>query len=293
MKVSNIRLFQEPSKSFMVLKEINPFSKWHHHPEYELVLITKGKGRRIVGDNIDRFKENDLVFLGTYTPHEWLCDAEYFDEKGNFFGEGIVIQFLPDFLGPSFFEIPENIKLKKILENSSRGIEILGGSKRRIIEIMMRLPELEQTARLYCLFRVFEILSSLEEMNILASTAFVSEAEQQESTAMQKAVQYIMQNVQRPIHTEDLLEITNMSYSSFYVVFKNTFRMTFKEYLLNLRVGYACKLLTDGSHNISETAYLCGFENISNFNRQFKKIKGITPSNFHREVIENRPALYS
>ncbi len=292
MKASNIRLFQEPNNSFIVLKETNPFSKWHHHPEFELVLITKGVGRRIVGDNIDRFVENDLVFMGPYTPHEWLCNPEYFDDAGNFYGEGIVIQFLPDFLGNGFFLIPENLKLKKLLDNSGRGIEILGESKSSIITIMTKMVDMDQTARLYALFSIFEILSSLEQMAFLASTAFVNDYEAAETTPMQKAIQFIVQNFQRQIHTEDLLEITNMSYSSFYVVFKNSFRMTFKEYLLNLRVGYACKLLTHGFHNVNEIAFLCGFENISNFNRQFKKIKGITPSMYSREVIENRPVLY-
>jgi AraC-like DNA-binding protein len=101
---------------------------------------------------------------------------------------------------------------------------------------------------------------------------------------MQKALKYVLQNFQNPITVKDLLEITNMSNTSFYAAFKKTYRMPFKDYLLNIRVGYACKLLTDGSYTISGVAYKSGFENISNFNRQFKKIKGITPSGFQLNV---------
>ncbi|MCK9414521.1 MAG: AraC family transcriptional regulator [Prolixibacteraceae bacterium] len=292
MKVSKIRLLQEPNKSFIVFKETNAFSRWHHHPEYELVLITKGKGRRMVGDHIDRFNENDLVLLGPYTPHEWMCDPEYFEPDGHFLGEGIVIQFLPDFLGDQFFEVQENAALNKILGESSRAIEILGDNKEKIIEIVKNMIDMDGTDRLYSLLSIFKILSSLEDFNILASTAFINQFKPDENTPMQKAMQYIVQNFQHQIYLNDLLANINMSYSSFNTLFKITYRMTFKEYLLNIRIGYACKLLTGALHNISETAYLCGFENISNFNRQFKNIKGITPSEFHKQVHEKRSAIY-
>lgn len=292
MKVSKIRLLQEPNKSFIVYKETKPFSKWHHHPEYELVLITKGKGRRMVGDHFDRFEENDLVLMGPYTPHEWMCDTEYFEPNGGFLGEGIVIQFLPDFLGDKFFEIPENLTLNNFFKESSRGIEILGESKEKIIDIMIYMVNMDSDERLYSLFSIFNIFLSVEDYYILASTAFIDQFESNENTPMQKAMQYIMQNFQHQIHLNDLLEITNMSYSSFCSYFKHTYRMTFKEYLQNIRVGYACKLLTETSQNISEIAFICGFENISNFNRQFKNIKGITPSQFQKQVYQNRSALY-
>ena len=221
-----------------------------------------------------------------------MCDPEYFLEDGSFCGEGIVVQFLPDFLGEKFFAIPENNSLNKTLTESTRGIQILKEPKQKLIDLMHAMVDMDSTDRLYALFSIFQVLSSPIEFNILASTAFIKQLKPDEHNPMQKAMQYIMMNFQRQIYLEDLLEITNMSYSSFSVAFKNTYRMTFKEYLLNIRVGYACKLLTGPGHNISEAAYLCGFENISNFNRQFKHIKGITPSEFYKKVHEKRNAYY-
>jgi AraC-like DNA-binding protein len=284
MKIANIRLLQDPDKSFIFYKETNPFSQWHHHPEYELVLITKGRGKRMVGDHITRFEENDLVFVGTYTPHEWLCDPEYFSTSDGFRGEGIVIQFLHDFLGEKFFEIPENTNLKKFLEGSSRGYEFFGESKEKIRSIMLKMTNMNDFDRLHALFSVFKIFSVTKDYKILSSPSFLEPYYLNENEPIQKALKFILQNFHKQILIKDLLEVTNMSTSSFCTTFKNTYRMTFKDYLLSVRVGYACKLLTDSSQSISRAAYKSGFENISNFNRQFKKIKGITPSQFLKEV---------
>jgi AraC-like DNA-binding protein len=143
---------------------------------------------------------------------------------------------------------------------------------------------MNDTERFYALFSIFKIFASTKEYNILSSPAFSEPFWQDESGPMQKALKYILQNFQKQISTRDLLEITNMSNTSFYTAFKQTYRMPFKDYLLSIRVGYACKLLTEGSLNISGIAYDSGFGNISNFNRQFKKIKNITPSQFQEEI---------
>lgn len=284
MKVAKVRLLQDPQKSFIYYKENNPFTPFHHHPEYELCLITRGRGKRMVGDNIDRFENNDLVFIGAYTPHESLCDPEYFNHTDGFRGEGIVIQFVYDFLGESFFKLPENAALNKFILESTRGYAFFGETRRKIIRLINEMGGMKDSERLYALFSIFRIFASTREFKVLSSPAFNEPFWIDETAPMQKALKYILQNFQKPITVEDLLRITNMSNTSFYAAFKKTYRMSFKDYLLNLRVGYACKLLTDKSQNISGIAYDSGFGNISNFNRQFKKIKGITPSDFQDNV---------
>jgi AraC-like DNA-binding protein len=284
MKIANIRLLQEPDKSFIVYKESNPFSQWHHHPEYELVLITKGRGKRMVGDTITRFEANDLVLVGPFTPHEWLCDPEYFSSSNNFTGEGIVIQFQYDFLGEKFFEVPENAKLKNLLLESSRGYEFYGNTKSKIISIILKMLKMSNFKRLQSLIYIFGILHDTKEFNVLASPSFNESYSLNQNEPMRKALKFVLQNFHNQIQVKDMLEVTNISASSFSAFFKNAYKMPFKEYLLNIRVGYACKLLTENKYNISEVAFQSGFENISNFNRQFKKIKGITPSQFLNQV---------
>ena len=284
MKLENIRLLQEPGKSFIVYHETHPFSRYHYHPEYELVLILKGKGKRIVGDHIDRFKKNDLVLVGPNLPHEWLCDREFYEHRDGFQGEGIVYQFLHDFIGSEFFNIPENMGLKKLLNESNRGLKFHGKTKEKILALMVQNYDLDGIDRLYSLFSIFRILSKTKEYTVLSSPGFMEPFHINGNLPMQKALEYILQNFQREITIKELLQVTSMSNTPFSLAFKKSYRMTFKDYLLNTRIGYACKLLTYNSLNISQIAYDSGFENISNFNRQFKKLKGTTPSQFQDKL---------
>jgi len=282
-KAANIRLIKEPDKSFIVYHEKNIFSPWHQHPEYELVLILKGKGKRMAGDHIGRFEENDLVLLGPYLPHEWLCDESYFSLTEGFKGEGIVIHFLHDFLGSQFFDIPENKYLNMVLQDASRGIKFSVKTKEKLIPLMQKIVQLPITKQLYTLFSIFKHISKCKDYTLLCSPIFTEPFHSGVSTPMQKALQYILQNFQKDASIKGVLEFTKMSNTAFCKAFKISYRMTFKEYLLSIRIGYACNLLTDENLNISEIAYSSGFENISNFNRQFKKIKEVTPSQFLKQ----------
>jgi AraC-like DNA-binding protein len=280
MKAVEVRLLKEYDKSFLVYHETNPFSRWHYHPDFELVLIIKGAGKRMVGDNIDRFENGDLVFMGSNLPHEWLCDDEYYYNKNGFQGEGIVIQFLPDFLGESFFQIPENRKLKKVITDAERGCLIEGATKDKISAIMKTMITQNPGDQFFSLLSIFQILSNSEDYRLLCCPNFLQSFKADDYDPMKKVVQYIMQNFQDPINIKNLLSIANMSTTSFSVFFKKTYNMTFKEYLIKVRVGYACGLLEDDAKSISQISFEAGFENLSNFNRLFKKMKGCTPSEF-------------
>ena len=288
MKIAQLRLQQETNKSFIVHHEVSPFAPWHHHPEYELVLQMKGRGKRMVGDNVDRFVEHDLIFIGPYLPHQWVPDQYYPGNPENYQERAFVIQFLHDFLGERFFDLPENVTLKKFLSGSLRGCKFHGEAKEKIISILLKMMDYTDTGRLFGLLSIFEVFASTSEFQYLSSPASVVSFMMKENESMQKALQYIMQNFQKDIQIKDLLEVTNMSYPTFYNYFRKNYKVPFKEYLLEIRVDYACKLLKDESLNISEIAYNCGFENLSNFNRQFKRIKNATPSLFQKNLLEAR-----
>jgi AraC-like DNA-binding protein len=284
MKLENTKLLQDPGKSFIVHHETKSFARWHHHPEYELVLILNGKGKRMIGDHIDRFENNDLVLLGSYLPHEYLCDEEYLNHPDGFQGKAIVIQFIKDFLGPLFFDIPENRNLNRVLGESYRGLQFYGKTRKKVISLMENIYNLDGPERLYTLLSIFRVLDQTKEYKLLSSPGFMKPFQNRGDDPIQKALEYIIRHFHEEITMKEMLSITNMSNSAFCNSFKKTCRMTFKEYLLNVRIGYACKLLTEDAMNISQIAYSCGFENLSNFNRQFKKIKSVTPSQFQQKA---------
>lgn len=285
MKIARVRLFKGLNSSFIFHHEEKDFSSWHNHPEFELVLITKGEGKRLVGDSIDRFEKGDLVFLGSFLPHEWRCDKKYFEPNGDFKGEGLVIQFLPEFIGHDFFNIPENKNLNNFLNNSSQGCLLYGNTKKKISSKMKKMLKMDETSRLYCLFSIFKILSYTSEYRMLSTSAFVKPYHSDNMVPIKNALEYIMLNFQNDININDLLEITNMSNTTFFKHFKRATQLSFKNYLIKLRIGYSCKLLADESLNITQIAYESGFENISNFNRRFKTIKDMTPREYRKKIL--------
>ncbi len=283
MRIPETRLFRAPDQSCILHHEKSSFHSWHHHPEYELVLITKGKGIRMIGDHIDRFENNDLLLLGPYLPHEWRCDDNFYQSTGEFLGEGIVIQFLHDSFGNKFFALPENKELNLFLSKSRQGCQVYGTSRNEIISIMKQMLSMDETERLYALFSIFKCLSSSKEFRQLSSPSFLGSFKVNENEPIQKAVQYILQNFQDNIKINDLLDISNMSNTTFFMSFKKMYGMTFKRYLSSIRIGYACRLLGENTMSISQIAYECGFGNLSNFNRQFKVIKRCSPREYKKQ----------
>lgn len=286
MKVREVRLFKSPNASFIFYHEKSHFTEWHYHPEYELVVIQKGEGIRLIGDHIERFKEGDMLFLGSYLPHEWRCDKKYFPPSGKFLGECLVIQFLYNSFGGGFFDLPENLGLRNFLSDATQGCKIQGETKKRIKVLMEKMLDMDDHDRLYILFSIFKVLSQTDEYRLLSSPAFHEPYTTSENHSLKLVIQYIHQNFQKDIKVNELLEISNMSNTTFFTSFKKMYRMTFKKYLLNIRIGYACQLLANNTFNISQVAYESGFENLSNFNRQFRAIKQCTPGEYkkHHQV---------
>lgn len=286
MKIIEQRLPQEADKSFIVYQEIGPFfpSPWHYHPQYELVLVTKSTGRRMVGDHIGGFSENDLVFMGSLLPHSWVNDPVYQQGQADHDAEAIVIQFVSEFLGAPFMNIPELTRFKQFMQLSDRGMVIHGKTKDRIIGLMKKMPAQNGLQRLTSLLAIFDLLATTSEYELLASPNFIQKFQFDSPERFKKITEYIMKNFDEEIHLADIASFANMSVATFCNFFKHTYRVTFVEYLNSVRIGHACKLLGKESESILEVAYQCGFNNIANFNRRFKKYKKMTPSEYRRKL---------
>lgn len=286
MKAVEFNLPQDHTKSFIVFREKGTFfpAPWHYHEHYELVLVKKSTGRRMVGDHIGYFDEGDLVFMGSMLPHVWVNDPEFFDGSAGYDADALVIHFTKDFMGDGTMKIPEMEKFKSVLERSQRGIVIKGKARHHIDRLMTDMPELPGLLRISNLFAIFQELVNAEEVEELASPAFVQNNETMTSERFKDIMEFIMQNFDQKITLEQISEVANMSVTAFSNYFKKQFRMTFIEYLNSVRIGQICVLMSESDKSISEIAYTCGFNNLANFNRQFKKHKGMTPRQYRNKL---------
>ena len=286
MKYVEQRLPPEFDKSFIVFREVGNFypCPWHYHPEYELVLVVKSSGRRMVGDHVARFDEEDLVFMGPHLPHVWVNDPEFFNGEAGYHADAIVIHFLEKFLGENFFNIPEMESFANFLRLSNQGLAIHGKAKTQINELMKKMLWMNGLQRLSTLMAIFDILSNTDEYETLASQGFIQKNSLKSSGQFRKVNDYIMLNFQAEISLSEVAQVANMAVTTFCNFFKENFRMTFVEYVNALRVGYACKLLAESDLHIVEVAFKCGFNNLANFNRQFKRNKMMTPSEYRKLV---------
>ncbi len=289
MKAVEYRLPQEFDKSFIVFREKGKFfpCPWHYHPEYELVLVTKSTGVRMVGDNVGYFDEGDLVFLGPVMPHLWINDPEYINGQAETEAEAIVIHFVDNFLGENFFEVPEMKPLKNFLALSKHGIVIKGVAREKINNLMKKMLHMNGIQRLAALFTIFDIMCNINEYELLASPGYVKHSQLDCTDRFSKVTAYIMRNFDHDISLKEIASIANMAVSTFCNFFKEHYRVTFVEYLNNVRVGHACKFLSERDDNVVDIAFKCGFNNLANFNRQFKKIKKMTPSEYRRRLNMN------
>ena len=256
------------------------YSDWHYHPELELVYILKGEGTRFVGDNIDRFESGDLVLLPANLPHVWKSDEEYFKPESKKMVAAIVIHFQVDFLGSQIWSVPELKTINKLLETSASGISFHIPSGHPVKKLLLNIPGLSPFDRLLMLLTILNLLSTIEEKKSLSGIAYIENCLQNKSERLDKINNFIINNFKNDIQIEQIAAIANMTVASICRYFRKKTRKTLTEFINEVRIGYACKLLIDGEYSISEICYQCGYNNPSYFNRQFKKITTINPSQY-------------
>ena len=270
--------------SFSVQHHVFPYFLriWHYHPELELSYLKKSTGTRFIGDSIERFKQGDVVLIGEKLPHMWLNDEKYFSKTKKLQAEAIAIHFKKDFLGIAFFESKELRHIKSLLERSKYGLKFntisLG-----LLEKIESLLELKGYQKLMLFIDVLSDLANHEDVTPLASKGYLNIFREGSNKVMYKTHEYIFKNFNRNISLEEVASIANMSPSSFSRSFKRVNRKTFKEYVNEVRIGYACRLLDENNYHIARVSRESGYNNISNFNRQFKKITGRTPTDYMKQ----------
>ncbi|MEM9819636.1 MAG: AraC family transcriptional regulator [Bacteroidota bacterium] len=285
MKAVSFKNSMTEGESFKVLVDRLPhfYDRLHFHPELQITLIIKGYGTLFIGDRVLPFRENDLIVIGPSVPHMWKNDPIFY-EAPPIGMEAISIHFNRDTLGASFWALPELGRIHTFFHRASRGIAIHGALRTSLAELIQKMVRTEGFGRLILLMEVLHALAIDEtDQEVLASIGF-DVGETIEDQKLNRVFQYVIDHFQGPMTLEEVARVANLSTSAFCRYFKLRTRKTFVRFLNEIRIGAACRHLLEGKSNVTEIAYQVGFNNLSNFNRQFKKIKGYTPTTYVRSV---------
>jgi AraC-like DNA-binding protein len=290
-----LRKVDSGNNSFSIREDIYPFlyNHWHFHPEIELTYIRKSTGLRLVGDSMAPFEDGDLVLLGSNLPHMWRSDSIYFQNIPALTIEAIAIHFREDFWGNSFMQLPELRQIKEMLDIAKRGLKILGETREKVIAAMEQNLHATGSTRIEFLLGILDTISRSGDYTLLSSPGFNKTYDLTTTDKINIIYTYTFNNFKKNISIKDAAEAANLSPNSFCRYFKTRTLKTYWQFLLEIRIGYACKLLIENKESISQICYECGFNNLSNFNRQFKALLKITPLQYAKTYTSHVHAFAS
>lgn len=251
---------------------------WHFHPELELVYVNNGGGKRHIGNHISYFKNSQLVLIGSNLPHMGFTDRLTIN------GSETIIQMKPDFLGTSFFDLPETNSIQKLFERAKMGIIFHPEIKKEVGPKIDDLINRTGLDRLLLFIRILQRLAETEDYSLLNVQDFAVEVYQQDNDRIDQIFKYITKNFKQHISLEEISEEVNMTPPSFCRYLKKITGKTFTTLVNEYRIVHASKLLAEKPTSITDICYESGFNNFSHFNKLFKKTTGKSPSNFRNEM---------
>ena len=255
---------------------------WHFHPEYQLTLAIRSNGHRLVGDHIAPLHAGDLVLVGSNLPHVWQQDETQSDPSGPAV-HAIIVRFLETFAGRDFLQIPEMEPVRRLLRRAARGLQVTGRTREIISERMRLLPHLVGAERIAGLLSILGALARSKELQPIASPGFLPLLDRSDQDRMQRVCNHINAHLTGRIDRSRVAREANLSDGAFSRFFKLRTGKTLPQFINELRIGRACRLLAHDDAKITEVALNCGYSNLANFNRRFLEIVGVSPRRYRRQ----------
>lgn len=258
----------------------------HYHNAYEIALILKGNGRRIVGDSVDRFVDGDLTIMPPYMPHATYTESKHHVVNNDESIHAIVIYFMPDWFKDRHYNSVDFAPIRLLFGNLKRGIRIAGERYNNIVSMINEISVTENGLdRLLILLHLIKDLATNATFEYLASSIYQISNRDDNIEKINKIYKYVMENFTNKISLEEVAEIAFMTPPAFCKYFKNRTNKTFSNFVNEIRIGYACELLLQGNDDISSIAYHAGFNNFTSFNKNFKKFTKLTPSEYRMKSL--------
>ncbi len=259
-------------------RDLNEDHSWHFHPEFELIWNISGTGTRFVGDSVDTYLPGDMILIGPNVPHCWQSNCSEVGQDS----ELMVIQFKANCLGEGFLQLPEAGLISRLLANASKGLEITGETSSRIAKQLGFLYQQQSMDRLLSLVKVLDQIASSDDAKVLTTPEYDlhSDINNTNLRRIENIYCYVRTNLGEDINQTEIANKVGLTTQGFSRFFKKYTGLTFVKFVNNLRINEACRLLIRENYDVTQIAYMCGYQNISNFNRRFQEIKGLTPSDF-------------
>lgn len=293
MKLHFHKVPSNTGQSFSIRHDIKPNfgTIWHYHPELELHYVIRGEGVRFIGDNVSNFTSGEVLLLGENLPHTWRCNHEYFQGNTNLQIEAIVMQFRPDCLGNEFLNLSETYTIRKLYEKAKKGLIIKGQTAQQLKEMMRSALLASPLQRLIVLLSILELLTESDEMEMITAANTFYQSNEMETVRLNNVCSYTLANYAKDISLEDIAAIANLSTTSFCRYFKLMTHKTYNDFLTEIRVSHACRALVENRLSIEVICFDSGFNNLSNFYRHFKNVKGITPLEYKKQYLKSEGSL--
>jgi AraC-like DNA-binding protein len=268
-----------------------PLVRWHFHREYELHLIVASAGKVFVGDYIGNFAPYSLFLTGPNLPHNWISQVapDEVVEKRD-----MLVNFTDELLENGLQVFAELKQLTPLLERSRYGIEFRDPKVIvKAAELLQAIADSQGISRLGHFFILMELLASCEHYQLLSATTSLQLADESSIERTNRAVDYIFAHYGRELSLEEVAEHLGLKPTYFSRVFKHATGRSFVEFVNRLRISKSCELLADGDRPVTQVCFESGFNNISNFNRRFQQLKGMTPSHYRRLAVQRsrEPAI--
>ena len=254
-------------------------SFWHYHSQYELLYISESSGVRFVGDNVSHFLPGDLVLVGPFLPHLWRNDPSYYDADEDAHVKTIILKFTKNFLGEGTFSNPEFSGINHLLEQSKFGVSFSKNISDEMHNDLIEIVDLSPPEQSIKLLSLLHRLSLTQEKEILSSSD-MSQLATDDSGRLDTVIKYISDNYANYISLSQVADIACMTTNSFCRFFKKMTNKSFTEFLNEVRIRNASRLLVQENLPISEVSHMVGYKSITNFNKQFKHIMGSTPKGY-------------
>ncbi len=288
MKPQLLKVSTGPAHSFSIRRDTVPYANnhWHYHREVELIHFERGSGTQFIGDSIRNFSSGDVILIGSNLPHYWSFDSGYLDTNTTWKADVRVAHFNDDFWGGDFLDLPENTNIKQLLKDAQQGIAVYGTARADVQKLLAELLETEGAKRIVLLIEALTTIAHSKERTPISSVGFAPHFQRGENSRINNIYDFALQHFRQRITLDEIAGVAGMSSNAFCRYFKSRTGKTFSQFLIELRVGHACKLLIENNLSVKEICFETGFHNFAGFHKYFKQITGKSPLNYRRAYLK-------